>query len=284
MAVPAELMPVSMREYNRAWLSTDVIAGVTLAAVAIPETMGYTSISQTPIVTGLYTVIFPTDLLRPAGRVQAPGRRRRLRHGGDPVGRAAEPQRPRADSRVLGVGGLLRSRRHRLRRHAVHRSAASSGIPGRLPVGVRADRLPHRSRHPGALRPDPQPARHPQGERQLVPAAVALDHVARRHLVGHVRLRRSHHRHHRGVQALPAQGARRDRRGRAAHHRLGADRRLVARCRGGRLREGRLPAHRAALGARVERRSSGARGLVLVLRPDHRPERGDVPELRHEAR
>ena len=31
-----------------------------LSAVAIPETMGYTSIAQTPIVTGLYTVIFPT--------------------------------------------------------------------------------------------------------------------------------------------------------------------------------------------------------------------------------
>ncbi len=31
-----------------------------LAAVAIPECMGYTSIAQTPIVTGLYTIIFPT--------------------------------------------------------------------------------------------------------------------------------------------------------------------------------------------------------------------------------
>ena len=28
--------------------------------MAIPETMGYTSIAQTPVVTGLYTVIFPT--------------------------------------------------------------------------------------------------------------------------------------------------------------------------------------------------------------------------------
>ncbi|WP_426593405.1 SulP family inorganic anion transporter [Cellulomonas sp. McL0617] len=54
------LMPESMRGYQRAWLSRDVIAGVTLAAVAIPETMGYTSIAQTPVVTGLYTVIFPT--------------------------------------------------------------------------------------------------------------------------------------------------------------------------------------------------------------------------------
>jgi high affinity sulfate transporter 1 len=51
---------VSLRGYRRAWLSTDVLAGVTLAAVAIPECMGYTSIAQTPIVTGLYTIIFPT--------------------------------------------------------------------------------------------------------------------------------------------------------------------------------------------------------------------------------
>jgi high affinity sulfate transporter 1 len=49
-----------MRGYKREWLSRDLIAGATLAAVAIPECMGYTSIAQTPIVTGLYTIIFPT--------------------------------------------------------------------------------------------------------------------------------------------------------------------------------------------------------------------------------
>jgi len=54
--------PEWMRGYQRSWLSIDVIAGVTLAAVAIPECMGYTSIAETPIVTGLYTVIFPTLL------------------------------------------------------------------------------------------------------------------------------------------------------------------------------------------------------------------------------
>src|SRR5204863_8243558 len=53
-------VPVSLRGYQRAWLSAEVVAGVTLAAVAIPECMGYTSIAQTPIVTGLYTIIFPT--------------------------------------------------------------------------------------------------------------------------------------------------------------------------------------------------------------------------------
>lgn len=56
------LVPPWLRSYDRAWIAPDVIAGVTLAAVAIPECMGYTSIAQTPVVTGLYTVIFPTLL------------------------------------------------------------------------------------------------------------------------------------------------------------------------------------------------------------------------------
>ena len=56
------LMPPWTRGYQRAWLGRDLIAGATLAAVAIPECMGYTSIAQTPIVTGLYTIIFPTLL------------------------------------------------------------------------------------------------------------------------------------------------------------------------------------------------------------------------------
>jgi high affinity sulfate transporter 1 len=55
-----DLIPEPLRGYQRAWLAHDVIAGLTLSAVAIPEVMGYTSIAQTPIVTGLYTIIFPT--------------------------------------------------------------------------------------------------------------------------------------------------------------------------------------------------------------------------------
>ncbi|QKJ21223.1 SulP family inorganic anion transporter [Microbacterium hominis] len=59
MALPKALVPVSMRGYKAAWLPRDVLAGVTLAAIAIPEVMGYTSIAQTPIVTGLYTILLP---------------------------------------------------------------------------------------------------------------------------------------------------------------------------------------------------------------------------------
>src|SRR6186997_2475747 len=56
------LLPAPLRGYQRAWLTRDIIAGLTLSAIAIPEVMGYTSIAKTPIVTGLYTVIFPTLL------------------------------------------------------------------------------------------------------------------------------------------------------------------------------------------------------------------------------
>jgi high affinity sulfate transporter 1 len=60
MSALTRFAPQALRAYQPSWLSRDVVAGVTLAAVAIPECMGYTSISQTPVVTGLYSVIFPT--------------------------------------------------------------------------------------------------------------------------------------------------------------------------------------------------------------------------------
>lgn len=40
-------------------VSRDVVAGATLAALAIPEVMGYTKIAGTPVITGLYTILLP---------------------------------------------------------------------------------------------------------------------------------------------------------------------------------------------------------------------------------
>lgn len=40
----------------------DIVAGITLAALAIPEVMGYTKIAGMPVVTGLYTILIPTAL------------------------------------------------------------------------------------------------------------------------------------------------------------------------------------------------------------------------------
>ena len=42
---------------SRIW--ADLAAGVTLAAVGIPEVMGYTKIIETPVITGLYTMFLP---------------------------------------------------------------------------------------------------------------------------------------------------------------------------------------------------------------------------------
>ncbi len=44
---------------DRSRLSGDIVAGITLAALGIPEVMGYTKISGTPVVTGLYTLLLP---------------------------------------------------------------------------------------------------------------------------------------------------------------------------------------------------------------------------------
>ncbi len=51
------LLPIS-----GAQVPAEIIAGITLAAIAIPEVMGYTKIAGTPMITGLYTMLIPTVL------------------------------------------------------------------------------------------------------------------------------------------------------------------------------------------------------------------------------
>lgn len=47
---------------DRAGVGRDIIAGLTLAALSIPGTMGYTKIIGTPVITGLYTILIPMFL------------------------------------------------------------------------------------------------------------------------------------------------------------------------------------------------------------------------------
>ena len=42
-----------------AQIPLEIVAGLTLAALAIPEVMGYTKIAGTPVITGLYTMLIP---------------------------------------------------------------------------------------------------------------------------------------------------------------------------------------------------------------------------------
>jgi high affinity sulfate transporter 1 len=45
-----------------AQVPAEIIAGITLAALAVPEVMGYTKIAGTPVITGLYTILIPMAL------------------------------------------------------------------------------------------------------------------------------------------------------------------------------------------------------------------------------
>ena len=47
---------------KRAQVPADIVAGITLAALNIPQAMGYTEIAGTPVITGLYAILIPMSL------------------------------------------------------------------------------------------------------------------------------------------------------------------------------------------------------------------------------
>ena len=48
-----------LRNYRRAWLANDIVAGVVLTAVLVPVGMGYAEAAGLPAITGLYATIVP---------------------------------------------------------------------------------------------------------------------------------------------------------------------------------------------------------------------------------
>ena len=47
---------------HRAQIPGEIIAGITLAALAVPEVMGYAKIAGMPVITGIYTLLIPIIL------------------------------------------------------------------------------------------------------------------------------------------------------------------------------------------------------------------------------
>lgn len=47
------------RTYRREWLRGDIVAGITVASICIPESLGYADIVGLPLQTGLYTALVP---------------------------------------------------------------------------------------------------------------------------------------------------------------------------------------------------------------------------------
>src|ERR1700758_2207882 len=54
LPVPQGVLPV-----ERSRVRADVLAGLTLAALGVPEVLGYAKIAGMPLVTGLYTMLLP---------------------------------------------------------------------------------------------------------------------------------------------------------------------------------------------------------------------------------
>ena len=85
-----------IRPVDASLLPRDVVAGVTLAALAIPEVMGYTKIAGTPVITGLYTILLPALVFAVLGSS------RHLVVGGD----SATAAIMYAGIAALGISGL----------------------------------------------------------------------------------------------------------------------------------------------------------------------------------
>ena len=68
-----------VRTYDRGWLRFDLVAGIVLAAILVPQGMAYAELAGLPPVTGLYTTIaclVGYALLGPSGcSCSAPTRR-----------------------------------------------------------------------------------------------------------------------------------------------------------------------------------------------------------------
>jgi SulP family sulfate permease len=56
-----------VRPVRRSAIAADVLAGVTLAALGIPEVLGYAKIAGMPVVTGLYTLLLPMTVFAVLG-------------------------------------------------------------------------------------------------------------------------------------------------------------------------------------------------------------------------
>src|SRR5512132_2027896 len=50
---------LGLRPISRTGAMRDALAGFTLAAMNVPQALGYTKIAGTPVITGLYTLLLP---------------------------------------------------------------------------------------------------------------------------------------------------------------------------------------------------------------------------------
>ena len=58
MTVPRSIPGVrALRGYRASWLRHDVVAGIVLTTLLVPQGMAYAELAGLPVITGLYTTI-----------------------------------------------------------------------------------------------------------------------------------------------------------------------------------------------------------------------------------
>ena len=65
----------SLHGYQRPWLRSDLVAGLTVWAVLVPEALAYAKIAGVSPVVGLYAAPGSADPVRRAGQLPLPGDR-----------------------------------------------------------------------------------------------------------------------------------------------------------------------------------------------------------------
>jgi SulP family sulfate permease len=65
------LIPAWLRSYQKPWLKADVVAGVTTAAVVIPNSLAYATVAGLPVEAGLYTSCVPMAIYALLGTSRA---------------------------------------------------------------------------------------------------------------------------------------------------------------------------------------------------------------------
>jgi len=134
------VLPVRQSQVPR-----DLLAGVTLAALAIPQALGYAKIAGMPVVTGLYTMLLPMAAFAVLGSS------RHLVVAADSATAAllAAALTGLAAPRVTCLRSSGGPGRPAHRRAAAAGAAGPTRIPRQLPVADRPDRIPRRCWHPG---------------------------------------------------------------------------------------------------------------------------------------
>ncbi len=137
-----------LRPFSRKTAVRDVFAGVTLAAMDIPQVLGYARIAGTPLVAGLYTVLLPLVAFAVFGSS------RHLVVAADsataaifssPLSHMAAP----ASGQYMALVGMVALLTAGLSAAGANLQA---GIPRRLPLAHGAGRLSHRGRISGRHR------------------------------------------------------------------------------------------------------------------------------------